>query len=429
MHREVLSLILGGGRGTRLYPLTMLRSKPAVPIAGKYRLIDIPISNCINSGCNRMYVLTQFLSVSLHRHIANTYKFDPFSRGFVEILAAQQTNETQNWYQGTADAVRQNVRYIHEDPCQDVLILSGDQLYRMDFRHLLKTHRETDADITIAVLPVGADQTAGFGIVRVNGQGRVIGFVEKPQTAEQLQPVATPLDWIEQQGVSAPGRPYLASMGIYLFKRDALFHLLNAKPLATDFGKEIFPRSISTHKVAVHLFDGYWEDVGTVKSYHEANLALTGDNPPFDFHSPEGVIYTRMRYLPASRADGVQLRHCLISDGCVIGAGTRLDRCVVGIRTQIGKAVVMRDTVLIGADGYETAEEKNDNQRRGVPNLGVGNGSVIENAIVDKDSRIGSNVQIVNRDKVQNADGQNYVIRDGVVVIPRGAAVLDGTVI
>ncbi len=429
MHREVLSLILGGGRGSRLYPLTMLRSKPAVPIAGKYRLIDIPISNCINSGCNRIYVLTQFLSVSLHRHIANTYKFDPFSRGFVEILAAQQTNEASDWYQGTADAVRQNVRYIHEDPCSDVLILSGDQLYRMDFRQLLKTHREADADITIAVLPVRQDQTPGFGIIRVNDDGRVTGFIEKPQTPEQLEPVTTPTEWIERRGIAAHGRQYLASMGIYLFKREALFHLLNAKPPATDFGKEIFPRSIPTHKVVVHPFDGYWEDVGTVKSYHEANLALTGENPPFDFHRPEGVIYTRMRYLPASRVNAVQLKHCLISDGCVIGAGASLDRCVIGVRTQIGRNVKLRDTVCIGADGYETPEEKNDNLRRGVPNLGVGDGAIIENAILDKDVRIGLSVKIINRDKIENADGPNYVIRDGVVVIPRGAAILDGTVI
>ena len=427
--RKVLSIILGGGRGTRLYPLTKYRSKPAVPVAGKYRLIDIPISNCINSGCNRVYVLTQFLSVSLHRHIANTYKFDPFSRGFVEILAAQQTNEASDWYQGTADAVRQNVRYIHEDPCQDVMILSGDQLYRMDFRHLLKTHRDADADVTIAVLPVRQDQTSGFGIVQVNDDGRVVGFVEKPKTPNELNSVTTPAEWIESRGVPAQNRQFLASMGIYLFKRDTLFHLLNAKPPATDFGHEIFPRSIQSHKVVVHLFDGYWEDVGTVKSYHEASLALCGENPPFDFHRPEGVIYTRMRYLPASRVDAVHMRHCLISDGCVIGEGTSIDRCVIGVRTQIGKNVQLRDTVLIGADGFETPEEKHDNRRRGVPNLGIGDGSIIENAIVDKDSRIGVNVKLVNRDKIQNADGSNYVIRDGVVVVPRGAAILDGTVI
>jgi glucose-1-phosphate adenylyltransferase len=429
MYREVLSLILGGGRGSRLYPLTMLRSKPAVPIAGKYRLIDIPISNCINSGCNRIYVLTQFLSVSLHRHIANTYKFDPFSRGFVEVLAAQQTNEASDWYQGTADAVRQNVRYIHEDPCSEVLILSGDQLYRMDFRQLLNTHRDADADITIAVLPVPTNQTAGFGIVRVNEEGGVMGFVEKPKTPEQLQPVTTPAEWMERRGVQAHGRQYLASMGIYMFKRDALFQLLNAKPLATDFGKEIFPRSIDSHRVVAHLFDGYWEDVGTVKSYHEANLALTSEDPPFDFHRPEGVIYTRMRYLPASRMNNVHLRNSLIADGCVIGDGTTIDRCVVGVRTQIGRKVQLKNTVLIGADGYETPEEKHDNLRRGVPNLGVGDGAIIENAILDKDARIGANVRIVNRDHVQVADGVNYVIREGVVVIPRGAAILDGTVI
>jgi glucose-1-phosphate adenylyltransferase len=341
MQRDVLSLILGGGRGTRLYPLTMLRSKPAVPIAGKYRLIDIPISNCINSDCNRIYVLTQFLSVSLHRHIANTYKFDPFSRGFVEILAAQQTYEASDWYQGTADAVRQNIRYVHEDPSRDVMILSGDQLYRMDFRELLKTHRETQADVTIAVLPVSAEQTAGFGIVKLDDAGRVVNFIEKPQSPEQLEPYRTASEWIESRGIRAGKRHYLASMGIYLFTRDALFHLLNSKPLAADFGKEIFPRSIHTNKVQAHLFDGYWEDVGTVKSYHEASLALCGDKPPFDFHHPEAPIYTRMRYLPASRTDSARLEHAVISDGCVIGAGTTITRCVLGVRTQIGKNVTL----------------------------------------------------------------------------------------
>src|SRR5689334_5620272 len=282
MH-DGLSLILGGGRGTRLYPLTQLRSKPAVPVAGKYRLIDIPISNCINSGLQRIYVLTQFLSVSLHRHIANTYKFDPFSQGFVEVLAAQQTNETADWYQGTADAVRQNIRYVHEDRCRDVLILSGDQLYRMDFRQLLQSHRETGADVTIAVLPVSADQAAGFGLVRLNDEGRIVGFVEKPKTEEEQAPWKTPIEWIERRGIPAKGRQFLASMGIYLFQRDALFKLLNSPPLATDFGKEIFPRSIGTYHVQAHLFDGYWEDLGTIKSYHDASLSLTGDKPPFDF--------------------------------------------------------------------------------------------------------------------------------------------------
>jgi glucose-1-phosphate adenylyltransferase len=426
---SVLSLILGGGRGSRLYPLTMLRSKPAVPIAGKYRLIDIPISNCINSGLNRVYVLTQFLSVSLHRHIANTYKFDPFSRGFVEVLAAQQTNESSDWYQGTADAVRQNIRYVHEDRCTDVLVLSGDQLYRMDFAQLLRTHRQSKADVTIGVLPVTAEQSAGFGIVRLDEGGRVAGFVEKPKTAEQLTPMRTPAEWIEKRGIPSKGRTYLASMGIYLFTRPALFHLLNAPPLATDFGKEIFPRSIASHHVQAHLFDGYWEDVGTIKAYHEANLALTAEQPPFDFHSPEGVIYTRMRYLPASRVSGATLEHCLVSDGCVIGAGTRITRSVVGVRTRIGRETTVRDSVLLGSDRFETDQERAENRRRGLPDFSVGNGTVIENAILDKDCRVGSNVRIINREKKQNADGENYVIRDGTVVIPKGAIVLDGTVI
>jgi glucose-1-phosphate adenylyltransferase len=427
--QNVLSLILGGGRGTRLYPLTMLRSKPAVPIAGKYRLIDIPISNCINSGFNRIYVLTQFLSVSLHRHIANTYKFDPFSRGFVEVLAAQQTNEAADWYQGTADAVRQQIRYVLEDRCSDVLILSGDQLYRMDFAKLLQTHRETGADVTIAVLPVAAEATPGFGILRLDDAGRVIGFVEKPQTPLQLEPFHTAASWIEGRGIPCKGRHYLASMGIYLFRRDVLIEILNAPPLATDFGKEVFPRSMRTHQVQAHLFDGYWEDVGTVKAYHEASLALTSDAPPFDFHSAEGVIYTRMRYLPASRISGATMQECLVSDGCVVQAGATIVRSVLGVRTRIAQNATIRNCVLIGADRFETDEQRADNQRRGVPNMTVGNNAVIENAILDKDCRVGDNVRIVNRHQAQNEEGKNYVIREGIVVIPKGAVVLDGTVI
>jgi glucose-1-phosphate adenylyltransferase len=427
--RNVLSLILGGGRGTRLYPLTQLRSKPAVPVAGKYRLIDLPISNCINSGFNRIYVLTQFLSVSLHRHIANTYKFDPFSRGFVEVLAAQQTNEAADWYQGTADAVRQQLRYVLEDPCTEVLILSGDQLYRMDFREMARVHRDSRADVTIAVLPVPRDQVAGFGVVRLDDKGRVAGFVEKPKTDEAVAPYFTPPEWMARLGIQSNNRPYLASMGIYLFSRKALLDLLNARPLATDFGKEIFPRSIASHHVQAYLFDGYWEDLGTVKAYHEANLALCGDDPPFDFHSPEGVIYTRMRFLPASRILGATLKNALISDGCVIHEGAHIERCVVGVRSRIGRRTVLRDTVLIGADEFETETERSSNRQRGVPDLSVGDDVLIERAIVDKDARIGNNVRIVNSRRVSDDEGENFVIRDGIVCIPRGTVVPDGTVI
>ena len=427
--QEVLSLILGGGRGSRLYPLTMLRSKPAVPIAGKYRLIDIPISNCINSGMNRVYVLTQFLSVSLHRHIANTYKFDPFSRGFVEVLAAQQTNETADWYQGTADAVRQNIRYVHEDGCRDVLVLSGDQVYRMDFRQLLKTHRDSKADVTIAVLPVTAEQASNFGIVRLDDAGRVTAFVEKPKTADELRPWRTPAEWLERRGVRTQDRYYLASMGIYLFTRPALFNLLNAPPLATDFGKEIFPRSIHSHHVQAFLFDGYWEDVGTVKAYHEACLALTNPDPPFDFHSTEGVIYTRMRYLPAARVVSASLDQCIVGDGSVVQGGTSIRRCILGVRTRIGRNVSLRNSIISGADRYETSAELDENRTRNIPNIGVGDGSVIDNAILDKDCRVGAGVHIINRDHVDNGEGKNYVIRDGIVVIPKGEIVLDGTII
>jgi glucose-1-phosphate adenylyltransferase len=426
---DVLCLILGGGRGTRLYPLTKLRSKPAVPVAGKYRLIDIPISNCINSDMNRVYVLTQFLSVSLHRHIANTYKFDPFGKGFVEVLAAQQTNEAADWYQGTADAVRQQVRYVSEDPCKDVLILSGDQLYRMDFRHLLQTHAASKADATIAVLPVPESMVSGLGLVRVDASGRVIGFVEKPTTEEARAPVRMSEEWLATQGIQARGRPYLASMGIYVFRREALLEMLSSRPLATDFGKEVFPRSIRSYHVHAHIFDGYWEDLGTIKAYHEASLALASDNPPFDFHSPEGVIYTRMRFLPASRINGARVEQCLISDGCIVEAGSELQRCVVGIRSRLGRNVTLRDSVLIGADGYETDAERAANHQRGIPNLTIGDNTVIERAIIDKDCRIGNNVQITNRRDIAEHDCDMYVIREGIVTIPRGTIVPDGTVI
>ena len=427
--QSVLSLILGGGRGTRLYPLTKLRSKPAVPVAGKYRLIDIPISNCINSECNRIYVLTQFLSVSLHRHIANTYKFDPFSQGFVEVLAAQQTNESADWYQGTADAVRQQIRHVIEDGAEEILILSGDQLYRMDFGHLLGTHRSARADVTIAALPVARASVSGFGILQVDDRGRVIGFVEKPKTDAQIEPLRNAPEWLERQGVHAPNRPFLASMGIYVFNRSVLHDLLISPPLATDFGKEVFPRSIRTHRVQCHLFDGYWEDLGTIKAYHEANIALAGDDPPFQFHAPGSVIFTRMRNLPPARINGATCTQCLVGDGAEVMSGATIERSVIGVRSRIGHNAVIRHTVIIGADRYETDAEREANRIRGLPNFTVGDGSVIEHAILDKDCRIGRNVRIGDHAGDQDREGPNYVIREGIVVIPRGAVVPDGTAI
>jgi glucose-1-phosphate adenylyltransferase len=428
MH-DVICLILGGGRGAHLYPLTKHRSEPAVPIAGKYRLIDIPLSNCINSGLKRVYVLTQFLSVSLHRHIANTYKFDPFSSGFVEVLAAQQTNETAAWYQGTADAIRQNLRYIQNESDSTVLILSGDQLYRMDFRELIQTHRTGKADVTVAVLPVHRHQASRLGVVRLDEHNRIVELVEKPRTAEQFDSLRAPAAWLERRGLAGRGQDYLANMGIYVFGRQALFDLLDGQPKATDLVTEIVARGLNTHRVQAYLFHGYWEDLGSIKSYHEANLALASPTPPFDFHSPEGVIYTRMRNLPASRVHGAHLEQCLISDGCLIGAGARIERCVIGIRTRLGQHVTLRDTVINGADRIELERERLVNRQRGLPDLGVGDNAVIERAVLDKDCRIGANVQIVNRRNLQYAEGENYVIRDGIVVIPNGAVVPDGTVI
>ncbi|MFO0807334.1 MAG: glucose-1-phosphate adenylyltransferase [Gemmataceae bacterium] len=439
---RVLSLILGGGRGTRLYPLTKLRSKPAVPVGGKYRLIDIPISNCIHSELTNIYVLTQFLSTSLHRHIVNTYRFDMFNRGFVELLAAQQAEPEDEsrpilerewlqggWYEGTADAVRRNMRHLVEDDYTEVLVLSGDQLYRMDFRKLIKRHRLTSADITVAVLPVSRDQVSGFGIVSADDSGRITGFVEKPKTEDQLATFATPREYIEGQGIAYNNRPYLASMGIYLFNRDTLVKLLQHRPLATDFGKDVFPRVIRELQVQTHLFDGYWEDLGTIKSYHDCHMALAGDNSPFMFHHPDGIIYTRMRNLPPSRIVDAKLKHAVVSDGCLIQSGTTVERSIVGVRCRIGRNATIRDTVIIGADRYETDEERRANRVAGRPDLTVGDGSVIERAILDKDCRIGRDVKIVNAARVQEIETANYCIREGIVVVPRGAVVPDGAVI
>jgi glucose-1-phosphate adenylyltransferase len=427
--QDVISLILGGGRGAPLYPLTKHRSEPAVPIAGKYRLIDIPISNCINSGLKRLYVLTQFLSVSLHRHISNTYKFDPFSSGFVEILAAQQTNETADWYRGTADAIRQNLRTLQSDPASHILILSADQLYRMDLRELVQTHRASRAAVTIAVLPVHRHQATRLGVVRLDEQGRIVELVEKPHTTEQFESVRAPAAWLQRRGLAGRGQDYLANMGIYVFDRQVLFDLLDAQPHATDLVREILAPNLRAHTIQSYLFHGYWEDLGSIKSYHEANLALAGPTPPFDFYSPDGVIYTRRRHLPASRVHGAHVEQCLISDGCLIGTGTRLERCVIGIRTRIGQHVTLRDTVVNGADRMEMERDRLINRQNGLPDLGVGDNSIVERAILDKDCRIGANVQIVNRRNLQQAEDDNYVIRDGIVVIPNGAVVPDGTVI
>lgn len=426
---RVISLILGGGRGTRLFPLTKSRSKPAVPIAGKYRLIDIPISNCIHSRLTRIFVLTQFNSVSLHRHIYNTYKFDPFSGGFVEILAAQQTMQYESWYQGTADAVRRNIPYFTEKLYDLVLILSGDQLYRMNFQDMIRTHLENKAVVTIAALPVAEAEARSCGVMRIQSDGRVIDFEEKPRTQEKLNRVRTDPNWLEKLGLSAHGRPYLASMGIYLFNAKAMVELLESSN-ATDFGGELLPQTIANHRVQAFLFDGYWEDIGTVAAFHQANIDLTGDAPAFDFTSGEQPIFTRPRYLPCSRISGATVKNSLICDGCVIGRGTVIENSVIGVRSIIGENTTIRNAYLMGIDYYEQAHHLAENQRLGLPNVGVGAGSVIERAIIDKNARVGRHVRIINETGIDfTEETPTHVIRDGVTVIPKLAVLRDGIVI
>lgn len=424
--KNVVTLVLGGGRGARLYPLTKFRSKPAVPVAGRYRLIDIPLSNCLNSGLNRIYLLTQFNSVSLHRHIRRTYVFDRFTYGFVEILAAQQTIANTDWYQGTADAVRQNLRYLQQPGIDYVLILSGDQLYRMDFREMLATHQDSGADVTISAVPVHSRDASELGIMRLDESGRVAGFLEKPQTEQELDHVRTDPAWIERQGIAAAGRDCLASMGIYLFNRNTLLEVLE-KTDYQDFGKEVFPASIRARHVQVHLFDGYWEDIGTIKSFFEANLELTARQPQFELFSAGAPIYSRARYLPPSRFEGTTIRSSLVADGCAIEEGAVIENSVIGVRCLIARDVQIRNSILMGNDYYEAPDEMAEEEANGRPPLGVGQGTRIEGAIVDKNCRIGRDVRILNRQGVdQTQETPEGMVRDGIVVITKEATLPDG---
>ncbi|MFO0911506.1 MAG: glucose-1-phosphate adenylyltransferase [Pirellulales bacterium] len=432
--QKVVVLVLGGGRGTRLFPLTQFRSKPAVPLAGKYRLIDIPLSNCINSGMNRIYVLTQFMSVSLHRHIRQTYRFDSFGGGFVEILAAQQTMEQgTDWYEGTADAVRKNLRYIEESRCEHVLILSGDQLYRMDFDQMLDTHVSLNADATIAGIPVSRSAARSLGIMRLNDQGRVIGFVEKPQTDEAIQSVTMDPAWIDARGIPSQGRDCLASMGIYLFRKDVLIDVLRSTSYE-DFGRQVFPSLIEPKRVQVHLFDGYWEDIGTIRAFYDANLQLADSNPQFDLGLPEGPIYTQARFLPPARIDNAQISRSYIADGCRIGKGVVIQNSVVGQRCVIGNDVTIRNSVIMGADFYETDLDLQKNHSENRPPIGISDKAVIENAILDKNCRIGAGARIFNRAGIQESPhahelvrDKGYLVSDGIVVVVKDGTVPAGT--
>lgn len=422
--RNVVAAVLGGGRGTRLLPLTALRSKPAVPLAAKYRLIDIPLSNCINSGINKIYVLTQFMSVSLHRHIRGTYRFDEFSGGFVELLAAQQTiesDELHDWYQGTADAVRKNLRYLAQPEIKYVLILSGDQLYRMDFREMLAAHEASKAEVTIAAKAVSRSQASALGIMRVNSTGRVVGFLEKPQSELELADVTMEPQWFEARGIETGGRDCLANMGIYLFNRETLVAALE-KTNYRDFGKEVFPASMRSRHVQVHVFDGYWEDIGTIRSFYDANLQLAQPDPPFDLESATAPIYTRARFLPPTRAADVAIKHSLLADGCVIGEGTRIENSVIGLRCRVGRNVTIRNSIIMGADYYESPMQLTTDEKQGWPPIGIGDGAVIEGAIVDKNCHVGEGARVISDPRqLDRIVGDNWELTDGVLVIPKNA--------
>ena len=422
--KSVVAVILGGGAGSRLYPLTSTRSKPAVPIAGKYRLVDIPISNCINSGINRMFVLTQYNSASLNKHIKNTYQFSAFSKGFVDILAAEQTPDSLGWFQGTADAVRQSLKHIGNNDFDYVLILSGDQLYQMDFGAMIDNHAALGADITIATIPVGERDAPEFGILKSNEENLITSFIEKPK--KELLP-----EWVSDTGaeMQQQGRNYLASMGIYIFNRKLLFDLLETdKKDATDFGKEIIPSSIEKSKVISYQYDGYWTDIGNIYSFFEANLALTLEIPLFNLFDNKNVVYSRARMLPPAKISGTTLEHTLIAEGCIIHA-SRVENSVIGIRSRIGQGSTVVSCYMMGSDYYETLLEISHNNDRSIPKLGIGDRCYIKNVIIDKNCRIGNDVRINGGAHLPDTDHSLYTVKDGIVVLKKGAVMPDGFVI
>ena len=430
--KRVLAIILGGGKGSRLYPLTKMRAKPAVPLAGKYRLIDIPISNCINSDISKMYVLTQFNSASLNRHIAQTYNLSgPFGQGFVEVLAAQQTPETPSWFEGTADAVRKYQWLFQEWDVDEYLILSGDQLYRMDYSLFVEQHRKTGADLTVAALPVDSAQAEAFGLMRTDEAGNIKEFREKP-TGDSLKAMAVDTSRFGLEANEAKEKPYLASMGIYVFSRSTLFDLLNKFPSYTDFGKEIIPEALGRgDKLKSYVFNDYWEDIGTIGAFFESNLALTQQpTPPFSFYDEKFPIYTRPRYLPPSKIVDTQITDSIVSEGSILKSCS-IHHCVLGVRSRIESDVVLNETLVMGSDFYESYEERIALRNGGGIPLGVGQGTTVKRAILDKNARIGDNVTIVNKDNVEEAEraDQGFYIRNGIVVIVKNATIPDGTII
>jgi glucose-1-phosphate adenylyltransferase len=423
---KLSALILGGGQGTRLQPLTRIRSKPAVPIAGKFRLIDIPISNCIHSGINHIFILTQFNTESLHRHIHLTYRFDSFSGGYIRILAAQQTAENQDWYQGTADAVRKNLLFFRnlED---NLIILSGDHLYHMDYGKFFKYHQEMEADITIAVKPITAPEAAGFGILKVNNRGRITSFYEKPKEQKILDEYQVAPQLFSNFDLEPKDRTHLASMGIYIFKKKVLFDVLENNSME-DFGREIIPATLKKLKCNAYFFDGYWQDIGNMRSFLDAHLDLTRPVPEFNFYDEKHRIFTRPRFLPASKISNCQVHDSIVAEGSIL-LGARIENSVIGIRSFVDGGTHIQRSILMGNTRYETIEERRKNEEMGRPNIGIGYDCVIRDAIVDMDTRLGHNVQLINREQVSETFQDNYAIRDGIIIIPKSAIVPDGTVI
>jgi glucose-1-phosphate adenylyltransferase len=430
--KRVLAIILGGGAGTRLYPLTKMRAKPAVPLAGKYRLIDIPISNCINSEINKIYVLTQFNSASLNRHLTMSYNLSAgFGQGFVEVLAAQQTPDSPSWFEGTADAVRKYQWLFQEWDVDHYLILSGDQLYRMDYSRFVQHHIDTNAQLSVGALPVDPEQAQSFGLMRTDGTGRILEFKEKPK-GEALESMRVDTECLGLSPEEAQRRPHLASMGIYVFSRDTLFDLLATNPTATDFGKELIPASLARgDNLQSYLFDDYWEDIGTIGAFYEANLALTQQpNPPFSFYDEKFPIYTRPRYLPPSKLQDAQVTESIIGEGSLLKACS-IHHCVLGVRSRVEDEVVLQDTLVMGSDFFESSEERLLLRERGGIPMGIGQGTTVKGAIIDKNVRIGSNVTIINKDRIEDADRPelNFYIRNGIVVVVKNGTIADGTVI
>jgi glucose-1-phosphate adenylyltransferase len=427
-YENVVAVILGGGAGSRLFPLTKDRAKPAVPLGGKYRLIDVPISNCINSNVTQIFVLTQYNSASLNRHISRTYRFSSFSTGFVEVLAAEQRTDSPDWFQGTADAVRQTLPHIRDWRVNTVLILSGDHLYRMDYQQFLKRHFDTNADVTISVIPANPQDAQGFGLLKTDAQGRIVEFKEKPK-GDALEAMRVDTTQFGLTVAESQSRPFLASMGIYIFNYERLVELLDEDPTRFDFGGEIIPAAIKKLNVQAHLFNNYWEDIGTIRAFYQANLDLASPLPKFDFFNDADPIYTRSRYLPPSKIHACDIDNSMICEGCILN-GVFARNSIVGLRSRIDENTRIENSIIMGADFFESFEEIKQNVNNGKPHIGIGQNSILRRVIIDKNARIGKNVQLINQSNIETLDGEgSWFIREGIIIVPKNATIADGTVI